>query len=228
MILFLNVSKSGDFIKIVFEEKANFFQAVVTLLKKLEKRDQNYFYSILNNIFLDDYKILYFKKNTSEKDKSLEDTFINSQIYFSNFYNDSTGKYGINDIKNMLKKISSFDLSYDSFFSGKTIDNLKDKINFKISIAQSIIRVVFSKEKKEFLNESIEEEKYYEYYFFKNIIDKDLEETFKKYGNDVSIIFRKEDLMDDLIKYVFYIFGNTMMIESYVKPVEKMLKKNRT
>lgn len=225
MILFLNVSKSGDFIKIVFEEKANFFQAVVTLLKKLEKRDQNYFYSILNNIFLDDYKILYFKKNTSEKDKSLEDIFINSQIYFSNFYNDSTGKYGINDIKNMLKKISSFDLSYDSFFSGKTIDNLKDKINFKISIAQSIIRVVFSKEKKEFLNESIEEEKYYEYYFFKNIIDKDLEETFKKYGNDVSIIFRKEDLMDDLIKYVFYIFGNTMMIESYVKPVEKMLKK---
>ena len=99
MILFLNVSKSGDFIKIVFEEKANFFQAVVTLLKKLEKRDQNYFYSILNNIFLDDYKILYFKKNTSEKDKSLEDIFINSQIYFSNFYNDSTGKYGINDIK---------------------------------------------------------------------------------------------------------------------------------
>ena len=81
MILFLNVSKSGDFIKIVFEEKANFFQAVVTLLKKLEKRDQNYFYSILNNIFLDDYKILYFKKNTSEKDKSLEDIFINSQIY---------------------------------------------------------------------------------------------------------------------------------------------------
>ena len=49
--------------------------------------------------------------------------------------------------------------------------------------------------------------------------------TKKKYGNDVLTLFRKEDIFDDLIKYIFYIFGNTMMIESFVKPVEKMIKK---
>ena len=36
----------------------------------------------------------------------------------------------------------------------------------------------------------------FEYYFIKNLIDKDLEITQKKYGNDISIIFRKEDIFD--------------------------------
>ena len=84
---------------------------------------------------------------------------------------------------------------------------------------------MFSKEKSLYLKEDSEEAKYFEYYFIKNLIDKDLELTIKKFGKDVKIIFRKEDLMDDLIKYFFYIFGNTMMIQSFVKPVKKMLKK---
>ena len=202
MILFLNVSETGIFIKTIFEEGTNFFKSLIKLIEKLDLKDKNSLFGILNNLFLDDYKLLYFKKNTSEKDDSLEMLFIN-----------------------MFNKLSRFEFSYDNFFKDKNIDNIKDKSYYKLRIAQSIIRVVFSKEKYLYIDESSKTSKYFEYYFIKNLIDKDLEITQKKYGNDISIIFRKEDIFDDIIKYIFYIFGNMMMIESFVKPVEKMLKK---
>ena len=79
---------------------------------------------------------------------------------------------------------------------------------------------LFSKEKKKFY----EKEKFYEYKLLKRIIDKDMEETVAKFGDEYKTLFRKEDLCDDVIKYMFFIFGNSMMIESFVKPVKKMLK----
>ena len=51
-----------------------------------------------------------------------------------------------------------------------------------------------------------------------------MEETKKKFGDEYRTLFRKEDLCDDVIKYMFFIFGNSMMIEAFVKPVKKMLK----
>ena len=225
MILFLNVSDTGIFIKTIFEEGINFFQSLIKLIEKLDLKDKNSLFGILNNLFLDDYKLLYFKKNTSEKDDSLEMLFINNQIYFSNIYFESEEGFGDKEYRNMFNKLSRFEFSYDNFFKDKNIDNIKDKSYYKLRIAQSIIRVVFSKEKYLYIDESSKSSKYFEYYFIKNLIDKDLEITQKKYGNDISIIFRKEDIFDDIIKYIFYIFGNTMMIESFVKPVEKMLKK---
>ena len=225
MILFLNVSDTGIFIKTIFEEGTNFFKSLIKLIEKLDLKDKNSLFGILNNLFLDDYKLLYFKKNTSEKDDSLEMLFINNQIYFSNIYFESEEGFGDKEYRNMFNKLSRFEFSYDNFFKDKNIDNIKDKSYYKLRIAQSIIRVVFSKEKYLYIDESSKTSKYFEYYFIKNLIDKDLEITQKKYGNDISIIFRKEDIFDDIIKYIFYIFGNTMMIESFVKPVEKMLKK---
>ena len=225
MILFLNVSETGIFIKTIFEEGTNFFKSLIKLIEKLDLKDKNSLFGILNNLFLDDYKLLYFKKNTSEKDDSLEMLFINNQIYFSNIYFESEEGFGDKEYRNMFNKLSRFEFSYDNFFKDKNIDNIKDKSYYKLRIAQSIIRVVFSKEKYLYIDESSKTSKYFEYYFIKNLIDKDLEITQKKYGNDISIIFRKEDIFDDIIKYIFYIFGNMMMIESFVKPVEKMLKK---
>ena len=225
MILFLNVSDTGIFIKTIFEEGTNFFKSLIKLIEKLDLKDKYSLFGILNNLFLDDYKLLYFKKNTSEKDDSLEMLFINNQIHFSNIYFESEEGFGDKEYRNMFNKLSRFEFSYDNFFKDKNIDNIKDKSYYKLIIAQSIIRVVFSKEKYLYIDESSKTSKYFEYYFIKNLIDKDLEITQKKYGNDISIIFRKEDIFDDIIKYIFYIFGNMMMIESFVKPVEKMLKK---
>jgi hypothetical protein len=126
----------------------------------------------------------------------------------------------------MFNILSSFDLSYDNFFKNNDIKiSNEDKTSYKLSISQSIIRVAFSKEKSKFIDNEKEESQYFEYYFIKKVIEKDMEDTKKKFGDDFRTLFRKEDLCDDILKYMFFIFGNTMMVESFVKPVEKMLKK---
>ena len=226
MILFINIKQSELFIKTVFEKGANFFNSLISLIKQLDTDYQKQLFSILNNIFLNDYKNLFFKKNSSEKDEQLELLFINYQVHFSAFYNESEIKYCSEYYSNMFKILSSFDLSYDNFFRDiKTKIEPEEKINYKLSISQSIIRVAFSKEKEHFLDYEKEENKYFEYYFIKRVIEKDMEETRKKFGDDYRTVFRKEDLCDDILKYMFFIFGNDMMIETLVKPVEKMLKK---
>ena len=224
MILFINIKQSNTFIKTVFEEGTNFFQSLISLIKQMDSNIQKQLFGILNNIFLSDYKSLYFKKNSSEKDEQLEQIFINNQIYFSNFYNESETIFSKSDYKKMFDILSSFDLSYDNFFSNKTEIKPEDKINYKLSISQSIIRVAFSKEKSKFLDYEKEENKYFEYYFIKRVIEKNMEDTKKKFGDDYRTLFRKEDLSDDILKYIFFIFGNMMMVECFVKPVEKMLK----
>ena len=225
MILFINIKQSSIFIKTVFEEGTNFFYSLISLIKEMDNKEQKILFGILSNIFLSDYKSLYFKKNSNEKDEKLEEIFINNQIKFTNFYNESESIYGDDDYKKMFNILSSFDLSYDNFFSNRTEIKAEEKINYKLSISQSIIRVAFSKEKSKFLDYEKEENKYFEYYFIKRVIEKDMEDTRKKYGDDYRTLFRKEDLCDDILKYIFFIFGNTMMVECFAKPVEKMLKK---
>ena len=51
-----------------------------------------------------------------------------------------------------------------------------------------------------------------------------MEETREKFGDEYKTLFRKEDLCDDVIKYMFFIFGNSMLIDCFVMPLKKMLK----
>ena len=85
MIFFLNVSDSGPFIQIVFDQESNFFHSLMNLIQKLGQTEQKKFLAILNNLFLDEYKMLFIKKTENEIDQSLLHLFINNQIYFSNF-----------------------------------------------------------------------------------------------------------------------------------------------
>ena len=52
-----------------------------------------------------------------------------------------------------------------------------------------------------------------------------MKETVQKFGDEYKTLFRKEDLCDDVIKYMFFIFGNSMLIDSFVKPLKNMLNK---
>ena len=60
MILFLNLSNSGIFIKTLFDEESNFFLSLTKLIQKLDKKDKKYFFGILNNLFLEEYKSFFF------------------------------------------------------------------------------------------------------------------------------------------------------------------------
>ena len=51
-----------------------------------------------------------------------------------------------------------------------------------------------------------------------------MEETIEKYGDEYKTLFRKEDICDDVLKYMFFIFGNSMIIESFINPLNKILE----
>ena len=221
MIITINLKSCPSFIRCVFEGKTQFFENLVEAIKKLtkqKKRDE--LFSIVNYLFLEEYKTLYFRKG-EEKDEGLEQIFIEKQLFFSSMNLEITS-YDESTFKKIIDLLLKFDLSYDNFFKNNENQKIKDedRPEYKLRIAQSIIRVAFSKEKANFTKE-----KYYEFTFLKKVIDKDMIETKERFGDEVKTLFRKEDLCDDIIKYMFFIFGNSMMIESFVKPVKKMLKK---
>ena len=217
MILTINLKRYPAFIKNIFQGKSNFFNSLLSMIKQLPKFEESkQLFSILNNLFLQEYKDLYFR--TDKEDKELEKIFIDQQLSFSTM-NLDLSSYDTDTYKKIIDVLLTFNISYDNFFKYYKEIKDEDKPEYKLKIAQSIIRVAFSKEKVNYTKE-----KYYEYYFIKRVIEKDIEETRKKFGDEYKTLFRKEDLCDDVIKYMFFIFGNSMLIESFVKPVKRMLK----
>ena len=220
MIITINLKKFPSFVKNIFLGKIPFFQSLVNIIKSLPKAKQrDELFSILNYLFLEEYKDLYFRKDPKEKDEELEQIFIDQQLFFSSMSLDITS-YDENTYKKIIDILLKFDLSYDNFFKYYQKIKDEDRPDYKLRIAQSIIRVAFSKEKSNYTKE-----KYFEYTFLKKVIDKDMEETVLKFGDEYKTLFRKEDLCDDIIKYMFFIFGNSMLIDCFVKPLKDMLKK---
>jgi hypothetical protein len=84
-----------------------------------------------------------------------------------------------------------------------------------MTFSQSLIRVVFSKEKMSYLNHPDNINGRYESNFLQNIVFKCLSQTRETYGDTYSNLFRKDEIYDDIIKYMFYVFGNNMMIKSF-------------
>ena len=219
MVLTLNLKKYPSFIKTVFTGECDFFHKLIEIVKDLSKKKRKILLGILNNIFLEEYKNIYFRK---DKDDELEEIYIRELNNFSSIESDITANYQKETYKKMFKILLDFTISYNNFFSNNTKIPDEEKPTYKLCIAQSLIRVIFSKERTKYYNQ----EKFYEFKVIKRVIDKDMEETVKKFGDEYRTLFRKEDLCDDFIKYMFFIFGNTMMIESFVKPLKNMLKKN--
>jgi hypothetical protein len=218
MVLVLNLKEFPSFVKLIFEGESKFFKTLYLNIFKMKNQKKKTLLSILNNIFLEEYKHIFFRKD--KPNPELENLFIAQQTEFSTKYLDTVTFYDEQTYKKMIKILLEFDLSYDNFFSYNNKIKDEEKPAYKLCIAQSLIRVAFSKEKKKYYPEK---DNYYEYNLLKKIIDKDMAETVAKFGDEYKTLFRKEDLCDDFIKYMFFIFGNSMLIESFVKPLKEML-----
>ena len=217
MVLVLNLKKYTNFIRIIFDGKIKFFKKLCGYIFSMKSKKNKKLLSIISNIFLEEYKDIYFRK--PKKDEELEDIFIKHQIEFSSHFLETVTFYDATTYKKMFQILLDFDISYLNFFTYNSKIKDEEKPSYKLCIAQSLIRVAFSKEKKKYF----EKEKFYEYNLLKRIIDKDMEETVAKFGDEYKTLFRKEDLCDDVIKYMFFIFGNSMLIDSFVKPLKNML-----
>ena len=217
MVLVLNLKSYTSLIKLIFKGKLLFFSELRDNINNMRTRKRNKLLSILSNIFLEEYKGVFFNNN----DKELEDLFIEQQTDFSELCSETVTFYDDSTYKKMFQTLLRFDISYNNFFSNNDKISDDEKPSYKLCVAQSLIRVAFSKEKKKFYKEK---GNYYEYDLLKRIIDKDMEETREKFGDEYKTLFRKEDLCDDVIKYMFFIFGNSMLIDCFVMPLKKMLK----
>ena len=216
MVLVLNLKKYPNFIIIIFNGQLKFFTKLCDLLFSMKSKKNKKLLSIISNIFLEEYKDIYFRK---PKNDELENIFIYQQTDFSSKFLETVSFYDASTYKKMFQILLNFAISYINFFTYNNKIKDEEKPAYKLCIAQSLIRVAFSKEKKKFY----EKEKFYEYNLLKRIIDKDMEETVAKFGDEYKTLFRKEDLCDDVIKYMFFIFGNSLLIDSFVKPLKKTL-----
>ena len=70
---------------------------------------------MVNYLFLEEFKDLYFRKDPKEKEEHLEQIFIDQQLFFStiNLYISS---YDEATYKKIIDILSKFDLTYDNFF----------------------------------------------------------------------------------------------------------------
>ena len=225
MIITINLKAYPKFIKSVFKSPNKFFKKFVKYFTTISKSKKKILLGILNNLFLEEYKTIYFRE---ERDEELEEMFIHQQTDFSKIYIDMMSYYEDNTYEKMFSLLLNFNISYDNFFTYHQ-ESIKeeDKSAYKLCIAQSVIRAAFSKEKAKYLLKNEENKDncfyFYEYEFLSRVIEKDMQETRTRFGDEYKTLFRKEDLCDDIIKYMFFIFGNTMIIESFVKPVKKMI-----
>ena len=221
MILVLNLKKDPSFLTIIFNGEFKFFSQLCNIFFSLNDRIKHKIEGVLkiiNNLVLAEYKGLFFR---NPKIEELENIFIHQQIFFSSNWVNSVDFYSDDGYKKMFQILKNFDISYSNFFTNDTKIKDEDKPSYKLNIAQSVIRVTFSKEKKKYYDNDA----FYEYDLLKTIIDKDMRETVEKFGDEYKTLFRKEDLCDDIIKYMFFIFGNSMLIDCFVKPLKDMLKK---
>ena len=187
MVLVLNLKNYTSLIKLIFRGKLSFFSELRDNINKMKTRKRKKLLSILSNIFLEEYKSVFFDNN----DKELEELFIEQQTDFSELCSETVTFYDDSTYKKMFQTLLKFDISYIHFFSNNNKIKDEERPSYKLCVAQSLIRVAFSKEKKKFYKEK---GNYYEYDLLKRIIDKDMKETREKFGDEYRTLFRKEDL----------------------------------
>ena len=132
--------------KIIFNKQ--FFKKLCDSLFAMKSKKNKKLLSILSNIFLEEYKEIYFRK---PKNDELENIFINEQTEFSSKFLETISFYDESTYKKMFQILLDFDISYTNFFTYNSKINDEEKPSYKLCIAQSLIRVAFSKEKKNFM-----------------------------------------------------------------------------
>ena len=218
MIFLLNLKSNINFILKIFDKKNNFFHKIINTLNKLPNNIKVNVLSILNNIFISEYKNIFFRSNS---DKNLEEIFIQEQTNFLEKKFEVKIFYENSNYKIMYDNLLKFDISFENFFNNNI--EISDKSLFRLILSQNLIHVIFSKKKSIFYKSKNSKEFFYEYYLLKKIVYKNIQETKKIYGDEYKTLFRKEDICDDIIKYMFFIFGNTMFIESFINPLNKII-----
>jgi hypothetical protein len=197
MIVLLNLKKNKNFIYSAFEKESKLVKLLISLIKSSRSfQNSNKISKVFCNLFLDEYKEIYFLHD----DPEIEDLFILNNEKFSEVNVEGMDIYPKKVYQSILESVLNLDITYEMIFSclrrnmsdenkyitgGKRISKIlfesSDVPLVKLQFIQSIIRVVFSKEKNSYVENC---ENNFEFYFMNFIVDRCLNETKQKYGDD--------------------------------------------
>ena len=234
MIILLNLKNNKKFNNFFTKEKIDYPLMNITKIQKIkDSKYKQILNNILFNIFSPEYNHLGSNLlsiiNTDEK--NLKGNNKIKQIKLLNEFYNSQKDFESIDKKNKINQKEKYEKIIDSLFNFES----KNFLNFKkdkeidyslhffhqIELVENIIFIVFSKEKYNFMKDN---NAYYEYEFLDRLIKKNILETKEIHENKHRNLFRRDTISNDIIKYFFFIFGNSMIIKSIFKPLNTILK----
>jgi hypothetical protein len=224
MILLINLKTKKNLIYSFFEKDSKMVKILINLIKISKTfQNANKIEKIFCNLFLDEYKELFFIHNDTE----FEELFILNNEKFSKVNTEGVDIFPKYFYTQILNKITRLDFNYELLFKGLNKINLEknkniiednDKSIYKLNFVHSLIRIAFSNEKASYIKDNT-----YELSFIKFVISKCISETKLKYGDNYTCLFRKDEIYEDIIKYFFFIFGNSLLIKSFITPLKSVL-----
>ena len=146
MVLVLNLKKYPQYIKLIFNGKIKFVDELYKAIINLKTSKKEQLLNIVNNLFLKEYKEIFFIKGSP--DEELEKIFIEEQTKFSKVIKNYSSFFDDQTYTKMFEKLYALELSYDNFFDNNEQVPIESRGVYKLIIIQSIIRIIFSKEKK--------------------------------------------------------------------------------
>ena len=232
LLILINLKANEKFNYFFSKEKLDYLIMILTKIQKIKnKKDKQICNNILFNLFSQEYIYLGSNlisiENNKEKNKNKNSK---SKKILIDFYLTQKTLEAKEAEKKLLKtekyqKIieSLFNFDSENFLYFKKNSEIDYSLHFyhQIELVENIIFILFSKEKYNFLkNDNV----YYEYEFLDKLIKKNISETKEMHGDKHRNLFRRDTISNDIIKYFFFIFGNSMIIKSIIKPLNTILK----
>ena len=226
MIISLYLRNNDKFNYYLVKEKLDYLACFISGIENLDDKEnnnenKNIFIKILYNLFSPEYTHLELNLLLANNNKNND-----SKNIIINFYNSKKDeKENIDIEEKKCQKIVEFLFDFDSKefleFNIKKVMDIDERFYIQLDIVNNILLILFSKEKYKYLKD--ENEIFYEYEFLNKVIIKNILDTKKANGDRYKDLFRRDNLTNDIIKYIFFIFGNQMLVECLVKPLNIIL-----
>jgi len=211
MIFTLNI-ESKDLLRSLFKKGQEFsYQFFKAAKRSFVFETQNEIIKILNFFYSTEYLSLFLKSDC----KSIYDYITYKTTKYKDLLKREL-KYNTRDYNSLIMVIINLDLNYSSLFTNKNLCLEEDKLLLRSLLCQSLIRILFSNEIKNSFNHiyPIGEENY-ENMIISNLVSKCIYHYKNIFGEKTNCLFRREEIHDDLLKSILFMFGHSLFNNIY-------------
>lgn len=221
MIIIHNLTDLNKF-KQLFKTNHPIFETLKEIMRYCKESKKSAFIcQIILNLFFEEYKEKFFLK---EDDDELNDIYIKYFYEFSSIYPEALDVASAKTYALLLNNLCLFNIKEEEI-KQKILDENTAMIG---KTCENVIELIFSKEKYAYINLNnnntndinigINNENNlhcYEIKFFEGILEKYIKKIREEYNSISNTLFRKEDFCNEIIKSMFFSFGNSCFISSF-------------